>query len=102
MNKQMNNTLEGINSRITDAKEWINHPEDRVVEITTAEQNKEKRMNKKMKTAYETFGTTLNINIHIISTPEGEEREKGSEKISEEIIAENFPKMGKKIVNKVQ
>ena len=51
MNKQMNNTLEGINSRITDAEEWINHPEDRVVEITTAEQNKEKRMNKKMKTA---------------------------------------------------
>ena len=35
-------------------------------------------------------------NIHIIGVPEGEEREKGSEKIFEEVIAENFPNMGKK------
>ena len=34
-------------------------------------------------------------NIHIIGVPEGEEREKGPKKISEEIIAENFPNMGK-------
>ena len=30
-NKQMNNTLEGINSRITEAEERINDLEDRVV-----------------------------------------------------------------------
>ena len=41
-------------------------------------------------------------NIHIIGVPEGEEREKGPEKIFEEIIAENFPNMGKEIVNQVQ
>ena len=40
----MNNTLEGINSRITEAEEWINDLEDRIVEITAAEQNIEKRM----------------------------------------------------------
>ena len=34
--------------------------------------------------------------------PEGEEREKGPEKIFEEIIAENFCNMGKKITNQVQ
>ena len=31
-------------------------------------------------------------NIHIIGVPEGGGREKGPEKIFEEIIAENFPK----------
>ena len=41
-------------------------------------------------------------NIHIIGVPEGEESEKGPEKIFEEIIAENFPNMGKEIVNQVQ
>ena len=41
---------EGINSRITDAEEQISDLEDRMVEITVAEQNIEKRM-KKMKTA---------------------------------------------------
>ena len=45
------NTLEGINSRITEA-EQISDPEDRMVEITAAEQNTEKRMGgKKTKTA---------------------------------------------------
>ena len=46
----MNNTLEGINDRITEAEEQINELEGRMVEITAAEQNIEKRM-KKMKTA---------------------------------------------------
>ena len=36
-------------------------------------------------------------NIHIIGAPEGEEREKGCEKIFEGIIVENFPNMGKEI-----
>ena len=44
-NKQteLNSTLEGINSRITEAEEWINDLEDRMVEITDTEQNIEKR-----------------------------------------------------------
>ena len=41
-------------------------------------------------------------NIHIIGVPEGEEREKGPEKIFENIIAEKFHNMGKEIVNQVQ
>ena len=40
--------------------------------------------------------------IFIIGVPEGEKREKGLEKILEEIIAEDFPNMGKEIVNQVQ
>ena len=38
----MKNTLEGINSRITEAEEHISDLEDRMVEFTAAEQNKEK------------------------------------------------------------
>ena len=41
-------------------------------------------------------------NIHITGVPEGKTREKGPEKIFEEIIPENFPNMGKEIVNQVQ
>ena len=47
---EMKNTLEGIKSRITEADEWISDLEERMVEFTASEQNKEKRM-KKMKTA---------------------------------------------------
>ena len=41
---EMKNTLEGINSRITETEEWIRDLKDRMVEITAMEQNKERRM----------------------------------------------------------
>ena len=41
------------------------------------------------------------MNIRIIWVSEGEERKKGPEEIFEEIIAENFPNMGKEIINQV-
>ena len=45
----MNNTPERINSRIPEVEEWINDPENRMVESTASEQNTEKRMKKKKK-----------------------------------------------------
>ena len=41
-------------------------------------------------------------NIRIIGVPEEEDKKKGYEKILDEIIAENFSKMGKEIVTQVQ
>ena len=49
MNNKINeikNSLEGINNTITKAEEWISDLEDKIVEITTAEQNKEKKNEK--------------------------------------------------------
>ena len=40
--------------------------------------------------------------IGIIGVPEEEEKKKGSEKIFEAIIVENFPNMGKEIATQVQ
>ena len=41
---EMKNSLGGINSRITEEEEQISELEDKIVEITTTEQIKEKRM----------------------------------------------------------
>ena len=41
---EIKNPLEGISSTVTEAEEWIRDLEDKIVEVTTAEQNKEKRM----------------------------------------------------------
>ena len=41
-------------------------------------------------------------NIWIIGVPEEEDKKKDHEKILEEIIVENFPKMGKEIITQVQ
>ena len=40
-------------------------------------------------------------NSHVIGFPDAENREKGPEKIFEEITAGNFPNLGKEIVNQV-
>ena len=72
-----------------------------MVEITAEEQNKEKRMKRIEDSLRDLWGNVKRTNIRIIGVPE-EERKKGSEKIFEEIIVENFPNMGKEIVTQVQ
>ena len=72
------------------------------MEITTAEQNKEKKM-KRIEDSLRDFWVNIKCtNIQIIGVPEAEEKKRGTEKIFEEIIVENFPNMGKEIVNQVQ
>ena len=98
----MKTTLEGINSRITEAEERITDLEDRMVEFTAAEQNKEKRMKRNEDSLRDLWDNIKCTSIRIIGVPEGGEREKGPEKIFQEIIVENFPNMGKEIATQVQ
>ena len=41
-------------------------------------------------------------NIQIIGVPEEEDKKKDHEKILQEIIVENFPKMGEEIITQAQ
>ena len=75
----MENTLEGINSRLDDTEERISDLEDRIVEITQSEQQKEKRILKNEDTLRDLWGKIKYTNIHITGVQEGEEREKGTE-----------------------
>ena len=99
---EMKNTLEGINSRITVGEERISDLEDRMVEFTGTEQNKEKRMKINTGSLRDFWNKSKRTNIRIIGLPEGEEREKGPKKIFEEIILEKFPNMEKEIATQVQ
>ena len=60
------------------------------MEITTAEQNKEKmkRIEDSLRDLCDNIKRT---SIRIIGVPEEEEKKTGTEKIFEEIIVENFP-----------
>ena len=76
--------------------------ENRVVEIMDAEQKREKRLKRNEDSLRKLCDIVKNTNIYIIGVPEGEEREKGTEKIDQEIIAENFPNMGKEPLTQIQ
>ena len=71
----MDNKLEGINRRITEAEEQINDLENRMVEITVTEQNIEKRMKRNEDSLRDLCDNIKCTNIHIIGVPE-EERER--------------------------
>ena len=80
---EIKNSLEGINSRITEAQEQTSDLEDKRLEITTAEQNKEKRMKRIEDTVRDLWDNIKRTNIRIIGVPEEEEKKKGTEKIFE-------------------
>ena len=73
-----------------------------MVEITTEEQNRVKRMKRTEDGLRDLWDNIKCINIWITGVPEKEEKKKGYEKFFEEIIVENFPNMEKEVVNQVQ
>ena len=73
-----------------------------MVEITSEEQNKVKRMKRTEVSLRDCWDNIICTNIQIIGDPEEEEKKKGYEKIFEESIVENFPNVEKEIVNQVQ
>ena len=70
---EMKNTLEGINSRISEAEEQISDLEDRMVETTAMEQNKEKGTKRNEDSLRDLLDNIKHTNIHIIGVTEGEE-----------------------------
>ena len=72
-----------------------------MVEITSEEQNKVKRMKRTENSFRDHWDNIKYTNIWIIGVLEEQEIKKGCEKIFEDIIVENFPNMEKEIVNQV-
>ena len=73
-----------------------------MVEINETERKKEKRIKRNEDNLRDLWDNVKSPNIRIIGVPEEEDKKKDHEKILEEIIVENFPKMGKEIVTQVQ
>ena len=73
-NKQteMNNAIEGINSKITQAERQISDPKDRMMKNNATKQNIEKRMRRNEDSIRDLCDNIKCNNICIIMVPEGE------------------------------
>ena len=72
-----------------------------MVEINESERKKEKRLKRNEDNLRDLQDNMKRSNIRNIGVPE-EDKNKDHEKILEEVIVENFPKMGKEIITQVQ
>ena len=73
-----------------------------MVEINESERKKEKRIKRNEDNLRDLWDNVKCPNILMIRFPEKEDKKKDHEKILEEIIVENVPKMGKEIITQVQ
>ena len=73
-----------------------------MVEINEAERKKEKRIKRNEDNLRDLWDNVKRPNIQILGVPEEEDKKKDHEKILEEIIVENVPKMGKETIPQVQ
>ena len=71
---------------MSEAEERISELEDKMVEITSEEQNQVKRTTRTEDSLRDLWDNIKHTNIWIIGVPEDEEKKKGYEKIFEEII----------------
>ena len=78
------------------AEDRISEVEDRMAEINEAERKKEKQIKRNEDNLRDFQDNVKCPNIRIIEIPE-EVKKKDYEKICEDIIVENFPKIGKDI-----
>ena len=73
-----------------------------MVEINEAERKKEERIKRNVDNLRDLCNNVKHPNIQIIGVSAEEDKKKGHEKIHEEIIVENFPKLGEEIATQVQ
>ena len=73
-----------------------------MVEINETERKRDKRIKRTEDNLRDLWDNVKCPNIQIIGVPEEDNKKKDHEKILEEIIVENFPKMGKEIIIQVQ
>ena len=79
---EIKSTLEGTNSRLTEAEDRISEVEDRMLETNEAERKKETRIKRNEDNLRDLWDKVKSPNIRIIGVPEEEDKNKGHEKLT--------------------
>ena len=89
----MQTEIKALKSRMNNSEEQMSDLEDRIMEITQSGQQTENQMKKHKSNLRDLWDDIKQANLCIIGIPEGEEKDKGIENITEEIMSENFPNL---------
>ena len=99
---ELKNTVEGIQSRLEEAEDWVSELEDKVEKNSQTEQINEKRVKKTKEVLRKLQDNMKRNNIRTIGIPEGEEEEQGIENLFEKVMMENLPNLMTEKVTQIQ
>ena len=96
----MQNKLDAVTARMEEAEWRISEIEDKIMKNDEFKKRRDKKILNHKGRIRELSNSMKCNNICIIRVPEEEEREKRAEGLLEQIIAENFPNLGRKQTSK--
>ncbi|KAF0884120.1 LORF1 protein, partial [Crocuta crocuta] len=99
---EMHNKMEATTARIEEVERRIGELENTIIEKEEAKKKRDKLIQEHERRVQELSDTIKWNIICIIGIPEEEERGKGTEGVLEQIIAENFPYLGKETNIEIQ
>ena len=86
--------MDAVTVRMDEAEQWISDIDDKITKNNEAEKKKDTK-SKDHNTRLRELSNSKRNNIHNLGVTENEGREKGADGLCEQIIAENFPNLGK-------
>ena len=99
---EIKKNLDSLNNTADIMEEWISSLEDRNIEMLQMEEERQLRLKRNEEILQEISNSISKCNIRIIGIPEREEKEYAAENLFKEIMAENFPNLGKELGNTVK
>ena len=97
----MQSKPEVVTTRVNEV-EQVNDIEDKLMVRKEAEEKREKQLRSHEERLREINDSLRRKNLRIIGVPENAERDRGPESIFEQIIAENFPNLGRETGIQIQ
>ena len=99
---EMQSKLEVLTTRVNEVEERVSNIENKLMARKEAEEKREKQLKDHEERLREINDSLRRKNLCLIGVPEGAERDRGPESIFEQIIAENFPNLGRETGIQIQ
>ena len=99
---EMQSNLEVLTMRVNKVEEQVSDIEDKLIARRETEEKRHKQLKYHEDRLREINDSLRRKNLRLIGVPEGAKRDRGPEYVFQEIIAENFPNLGRETGIQIQ
>lgn len=99
---EMQSKLEFLMTRVNEVEEQVSDIEDKLMATRKTEEKRDRQLRDQEDRLREINDSLRKKNLCVIGDPEGAERDRGTEYVFEQILAENFPNLGRETGIQIQ